>query len=84
MRCGDMLAQQLSVGSGSSPRATAVICHLCSSLLSACWCNAEQWIRLAAGTARRLQYRLTSHLSNENRLGLAVKQVNYRWKAVQH
>lgn len=34
---------------GQFPRATAVICHLCTSLLSARWCNAQQQIRLAAG-----------------------------------
>lgn len=34
---------------GQLPRATAATCHFCTSLLSACWCNAEQQIRLAAG-----------------------------------
>lgn len=84
MHCGDTMAQQLSVGRGGEfLQSNSSNLPSCTSLLSAHWCYTEQWIRLTAGTARCLQYRLTSHLSNENRLGLAVKQVNSRQKAVQ-
>lgn len=79
---GDMLAQQLSMGrtvpqSNSSNLSSLHFPAFCSLMQCTAANQTGSWM------ATHLQHRLTSHLSNENRLGLAVKQMNSRWKAMQ-